>query len=256
MDMQNDFEQRLHHALTHEEIFPYLQPIVDVSTQMIVGYEALARWIDVTHGFVPCNTFIPLLEKDGRITQLDLSIFKQICHLIQTCKQHNFDLVRISCNFSRSNFMDANFSKKIQTLMNTYDIHSRQVAVEVTESVQIEKSNIVNRNIQHLHELGIPLHIDDFGKGYTSYKDFDHYKADSFKIDKSLLAHSENTEAGKYLISLIKLGRQRGMNIISEGVENKAQADFLLKHDCDFAQGFYYYPPMPAREALGLLSKI
>ena len=248
--MKSIFETQFKTALNQENIFPLLQPIVHLNTRTVVGYEALARYLDKNQEIVSMGNYIPLLEKNGEVTLLDFSIFGQVCKLIQREEQKApFDL-RIWTNFSRQHFLQKDFSKTFLAIMEHYQIQPYQIGIEVTENISIEKDSNVKQNITKLTSSNIHISIDDFGEGVTSYKDFNFFDANVFKLDKKLLHHKE---CRQNIIDLIALGKEKGMKVISEGVETREQMEFLKENHCEYVQGFYYYAPLPAKEAFSLL---
>lgn len=250
MRIKSIFETKFENALNQEAIFPFLQPIIHLNTQAIVGYEALARYLNENQDPVSMGPYISILEKNGEIKRLDFFIFEQVCKLIQQEeKKESFNL-RIWINFSRQHFSQKDFSKTLLTIMKDYQIQPYQIGIEVTENISIVIDTVVKQNISRLISSNIKISIDDFGEGITSNKDFKLFQAHVFKLDKKLLRHKESRQN---MIDLIVFGKQKGIKVISEGVETKEQMEFLRESHCEYVQGFYCYSPLPAKEAFSLL---
>lgn len=235
-------------GLMHDEFVPYYQPKVDAKTGKLCGAEALVRW-NRDGKVVPPVKFIPVLEKEGRITSLDFYIFERVCQDLRKWIDEGKTPYTISSNFSKANLDDPDFGDKIIKLVKKYDLKPELLQVELTESIDSDNKNNIIAFSKVIRKYGVGLAIDDFGTGYSSLSVLREYNADVIKLDKSFLDSAVDDEANKtFIYDIIKLIYNQNQTIICEGVETKEQLDFLRDAGCDMIQGFYYDKPLPIEE--------
>lgn len=254
MEKKNTSECKFQEVLAQRRIFPYLQPIVQLNTQEIVGYEALARFFDQDKKPLSICTYIDDLEKSGEVMLLDLYMFEEVCKLIQQEEQKRPFTLKIWSNFSRHHFKEKHSSKKIIALLKKYTVKPSQVGMEITEYTTISLTPRVSENVLDLTRFGIALSIDDFGEGISTPVDLEVFQAKVFKVDRSMLCQKSQKKKSE-VIQLLAFGKQQSIGIIIEGVETQEQVNFLKQHYCEWAQGYYFYPPMPPKEAFALIQK-
>lgn len=241
-------------ALENNEFAVYYQPQYNHSTGLLVGSEALVRWIHPEKGMISPGLFIPIFEKNGFITTLDLYVFEQACKFIRKSIDNGWSLVPVSTNFSRYDIFQPNFVEKLETLRKKHDVPVKYIRVEITESAVVGGSDYTNQIVQELHKCGYIVEMDDFGSGYSSLNVLKDINLDIIKFDMKFLADSEKSEKGGTIISsMVRMAKWLSLPVIAEGVETLKQADFLKSIGCDYIQGYFYSKPLPEDKYIELL---
>lgn len=246
-------ENAISPALSNRYLNTYIQPKVDILTGMINGGEALVRWNDPEIGMMFPNQFIPILEKNGYIIHVDHYVWEDIFAMLARWKNEGRRLIPISINVSRLHAYEGDFSKIICDLANKYNIDSKYIKLEITESAFTENDNGLFSDMKHLQELGFAISMDDFGSGYSSINMLKNQTIDEAKIDKAFIDGIESEKGIIIIKHVISMLKELGIEMIAEGVETYRQAEKLAELGCMNAQGFYYYKPMPISEFEGLL---
>lgn len=244
-----DVVQSFPKALLAREFQVFYQPKVDMHTGKLVGSEALARWIR-DGKIVPPMDFIPSLEQDGSICQLDFYILEQVCRALRRWIDEGIEPVPVSVNFSRMHFHNRNVGYDIIDVLERFDIDPKYIEVEMTEMYGYENYSSMLKFITLMTESGIKVSVDDFGTGYSSLSLISNLNADTIKIDKSFLDKTlEGTERDRLLVRDI-IGMIKDMNIatIAEGVETREQMEFLKEVGCPTGQGYLFDRPLPQAE--------
>ena len=241
--IENCFEE----ALNDEEFLVYYQPKIDLSTEKVIGAEALVRWKKSDGTMVPPEEFIPVYEKNGQIEKLDEYVFRKVCQLQRREMDEWKKLINISVNLSRSSILHDGIAECYIKIAKENKIPFSCVPLEITESAAIYGKRI-HSTTEQLVNAGFKLHMDDFGSGYSSMLCLNQIPFSALKIDKSLIDHVCE-EKGKTLVEqVIMLSKLLNMKVIAEGVETEEQIIELRKMNCDEIQGFYYAKPMPEKE--------
>ena len=241
--IENCFEE----ALNDEEFLVYYQPKIDLSTEKVIGAEALVRWKKSDGTMVPPGEFIPVYEKNGQIEKLDEYVFRKVCQLQRREMDEWKKLINISVNLSRSSILHDGIAECYIKIAKENKIPFSCVPLEITESAAIYGKRI-HSTTEQLVNAGFKLHMDDFGSGYSSMLCLNQIPFSALKIDKSLIDHVCE-EKGKTLVEqVIMLSKLLNMKVIAEGVETEEQIIELRKMNCDEIQGFYYAKPMPEKE--------
>lgn len=240
-------------AIKYDHIIPYLQPIVDEKGK-VVGAEALARWNHSEMGFLPPYKFIPLFEKNGLITQLDMHIWEQACKILNEWKKLNLDLF-ISINISPKDFYFTDVVSVIVKLIKKYDIEPRKLRIEITETAMMsnpeERIDILNK----FRDAGFIVEMDDFGSGYSSLNTLKDMPVDLLKIDMKFLSKDNDERANIIIKNIINLTNDLDIVSLTEGVETKEQFEGLLAMGCELFQGYYFSKPMPVEEFSSFIEK-
>lgn len=245
---EKEIESEMQTALNHKDFVFYLQPKYSLKTKNIAGAEALVRWIHPDKGFILPDSFIPLFEKNGFVTEIDFYIFEQVCQTLRMWIDNGYPVVPISVNLSRQHLQREETIPKIFDIVNKYKIPVNLLEFELTESMMCEKMVFLADFEQKLHKSGFSISIDDFGSGYSSLNMLKNVEVDVLKLDKAFL-DDETQQRGNQIISkVIELSENLHMKVVSEGVETKEQADFLTEAGCDMVQGYYFAHPMPVAE--------
>lgn len=243
-------------AIEEEQFLVYYQPQYNHTTGMLVGAEALVRWLHPEKGIIPPNHFIPVFEKNGFITKLDLYVFEKVCVFIKKCMDKKIHIVPVSVNLTRYDIFTPNFIDTLDEMRAKYDVPAKYLRIEITESAALGNSHFINEAVKKLHSYGYVVEMDDFGSGYSSLNILKDIDFDIIKLDMKFL-HSENDgtdRGGTILSSVVRMVNWLGLPIIAEGVETVKQADFLQSVGCDYIQGYLYSKPLPEEEYEKLLS--
>ena len=234
----------------------YYQPKFDIKSGKIIGVEALSRWIK-DDKIIPPGMFVPILEKNGEIIDLDLFVLETLCKDIHNYRNLGHLIVPASCNISRRDFEDKNIENKIISLIKKYDVKTEDIVIEVTETTNLEEKERLAKFIEVMHKNGIMTSVDDFGTGYSSLSVLRDFKVNEIKIDRSFINREALNNSDEIIIgSIIDMAKRLNIDVICEGVETPVQANFLLKLGCNNAQGFLYSKPLPKLEFEALMRKV
>ena len=211
----------------------------------IIGGEALVRWDHPQWGLLGPDHFVPLLEKEGLISDMDYYCLDKSCELLKELAEMGIDGFFLSCNFSRKTFSQEDFAHRALSIVEKYDIGKNNLIFELTESADAENRQKLYENLQEIRKQGIRILLDDFGEGFTSFYDLQELPADGIKLDKHLTDQIHEEKGRLILQAMIELGHQMGMIMFGEGVEDKKKADLLSQIGCDVIQGFFFHYPAP-----------
>ena len=241
-------------ALDNGEFKPYYQPIVDAKTHQIASAEALVRWISPELGMVSPARFIPELERSGRISLVDLSIARSVQELLETRHAQGKRIVPVSTNLSRMDFYDEPMMQALLADTASATIPASYLRKELTESSYVAFTEVQRQVLAKLIEQGMPLLLDDFGTGASSFSAVCDIDFSIIKIDKSFIDGIGKSEKGDTLLySIVRMAHSLGLKTVAEGVQDAAQAEFLTACECDYIQGYYFSRPLPADEFERLL---
>ncbi|MBQ8823536.1 MAG: bifunctional diguanylate cyclase/phosphodiesterase [Lachnospiraceae bacterium] len=242
-------------ALAEKHFVIYYQPQYNHSTGMLVGAEALVRWKHPEKGLISPGIFIPIFEKNGFITRLDLYVFEEVCVFIRKCMDEGLPLVPVSTNFSRYDIFQPHFVEKLEEIRQRYGVPVKYLRVEITESAIVGGSQHTNEIIHKLHSSGYIVEMDDFGSGYSSLNVLKDIELDIIKLDMLFLSgEAESNRGGTIVSAVIRMAKWLGIPVIAEGVETMNQADFLKSIGCDYIQGYLYSRPLPEADYRELVS--
>jgi diguanylate cyclase (GGDEF)-like protein len=246
IDLMN-LENALHKALEREEFTIYYQPKIDSIKQYIIGSEALIRWENSKYGLISPTQFIPIAEENGLIIQIGDWLLESICHQLNKWKNAGIDPAPVAINISARQLEHKNFVKSISTILEKTNIENELLEIELTESILIQNSIKNSKKLIKLRKNGTKVSIDDFGTGYSSLAYLTNFPFDKLKIDQSFIRDIVTDKAAASLAtSIISMAHRLGVRVIAEGVETKAQLDFLKDYKCDEIQGYYFSEPVPA----------
>ncbi len=253
---EQEITSTMHKALENHEFILHYQPQYSRSTGMIIGAEALVRWKHPEKGLIPPNLFIPLFEKNGFITKLDLYVFEEACSFLSKIQDKNYTILPISINFSKNDIYSSTFVEDLEEIRKKYNIPSKLLHIEITENLLYINLDITKGIIDKLHKCGYLVEMDDFGTGYSSLNILKDLEFDIIKLDMLFLKNNEknNGRGGTILYSIVNMAKWLNMNIIAEGVETVEQADFLKSIGCDYIQGYLYSKPLTEDKFVELIS--
>ena len=242
-------------AIAKREIVAYYQPKVDVKTGKVVGAEALCRWFRNGKMVMPME-FIPILEMNMDICDLDFYMFETVCRDIRRWLDEGREVPRVSVNFSRKHLSDPDLLGHILEIINRYELRRKYLEVELTETTSDVEFNNLNRIVTGLHREGIFTSVDDFGNGYSSLNLIRAIPWDVVKIDRSLLpmdGMKEDDITSRMYKHVVSMANDIGLECVTEGVETLKQVQLLQDNKCPIAQGFYFSKPLPVEEFEKLL---
>jgi len=242
-------------ALQKRQFLVYYQPQYNHSTGMMVGAEALVRWLHPEKGMIPPGQFIPVFENNGFISRLDRYVFEEVCAFLRRCLDRSMSVVPISVNLTRHDLFTPGFLDNLEAIRRKYNVPSKYIRIEITESSALGSSHFINKALATLHSYGFTVEMDDFGSGYSSLNilkdlDFDIIKLDMRFFEKE---QAPTGRGGIILSSIVRMVNWLQLPLIVEGVEVAEQADFLRSIGCDHIQGYLYSKPLPEVEFERLL---
>lgn len=235
-------------ALEAEEFVVYYQPKVNIKDKSLYGAEALVRW-QRGGQLIPPGRFVPVLERDGSICQLDYYVLRKVCQLLQKWKAQGKELLCISVNFSRKHLEEENMVERIADILDMYEIPHDAIEIELTESEDYQNYEIMTGIVNALSEKGINTSMDDFGTGFSSLSMIKNLDLNVIKIDKSLIpldtAYADREKDRIMFNHIVALISQLGKKTIAEGVETAEQLEYLKEAGCDIVQGYIFDKPLP-----------
>lgn len=232
-------------AMKQGQIIPYFQPKYNYDTKQWCGSEALVRWIHPEIGFLPLDFFIPIFEKSGQIMQLDLFVLEEVCMYQQRWKEQNLSVLPVSVNFSQLDFKEPDFTDRVMSILNRYQMTCNDIRFEITETAYMQGGDNIKEFIRRVHDKNFCVDMDDFGSGYSSLSMLDEIQVDSIKLDMNMTRKAgTDRRCGHILSAVTRLANELGIDVLAEGVETKVQADYLSGIGCTYMQGFYFSKPL------------
>lgn len=240
-----------------ERLFLQYQPILDLQTNQICGFEALARLNSNTYGRVTPLEFIPIMEKTKLIIPLGERIILQSFHFLNMLKKYGFDTITVSINISAIQLYRNDFVKNLVIMVDEAEVNPKNIALEITESVFASDYDKINKIIGELQAHGMHIALDDFGTGYSSLARERELKIDCLKIDKYFIDKLLELKFESTITSdIISMGHKLGHCIIAEGVEYENQREYLEHYGCDRIQGYLISKPLDESDAIDLIKKM
>ena len=242
-------KSELKDALLHDEFIICFQPQIDITTNTLLGLEALSRWNHPTKGLLQPNDYIGLAISSGMIVDLDRMMIDKSVQIFSSWYQSNKTPGTLSLNITVSNIIQDDFIDYLTDTMHKYDFNPRWLILEVTENEVMQKHKIVAQKLQKLSDIGISIAIDDFGIGYSSLSYLKQLPVSKLKIDRSFVFHVPTEQDDTSIVkAIIALANNLNLDIMAEGVETKSQKDFLEANGCVNIQGFYCAKPMSVKD--------
>lgn len=239
-------EKKMEGSLRQKEFIVYYQPKYLLKSEKIVGAEALVRWKNPEEGMIFPNEFIPIFERNGFIVKLDFYVYEEVLKTIAKWKAEGKPDIVVSVNVSRAHIGTSDFLSRLVQLADHYQVPHELFELELTETVLGGERNDVVDFILKCKEKGFPISIDDFGSGYSSLNLLKELPVDVLKIDRAFLNETEVSEKSSIIIEqIVQMAEKINIHTLCEGVETRAQADFLNRIGCNIAQGYLYSKPVP-----------
>ncbi len=248
---ERDFlERELRDAIAARSLRPFYQPLVDLKTGQITGFEALARWTHPTLGEIEPNRFIPIADDCGLIGELTDLLLRQAC---SDAAQWPAPLL-LSFNISPVQLRDRTLGLKLMRILADTGLPPQRLEIEITESALVQDMEAAQAILGSLRDAGVRIALDDFGTGYSSLYHLRNFKLDKIKIDRSFVeAMTYDRDSAAIVHALIGLGSGLSLAVTAEGVEDAQQQKMLIEQGCQQAQGFLFSRAVPADEVADLL---
>lgn len=243
------FASELEAAIAHQEFYLVYQPQIDFNSGKLVGVEALIRWQHPQHGVVPPNRFIGVAELTGLIVPMGAWVLKAACQQVTAWQDGELAAAKVSVNVSPLQLQAEGFTDYVRQVLRETGLAAERLVIELTESAFVHSDCKSMQNLQALKRIGVKLAIDDFGTGYSCLAYLRDIPGDYLKVDRSFVNDVPGKERSEAVTSaIVVLGKNLHYQIVAEGVETEAQANYLRGLGCDFVQGFLYARPMPEHE--------
>jgi diguanylate cyclase (GGDEF)-like protein/PAS domain S-box-containing protein len=251
-------ETDLRRAIARQELLIHYQPIVSLSSNKIIGFEALVRWQHAQHGLVSPAQFIPIAEETGLIVEIGYWVLGEACRQMRVWQEQfpTAPLLTISVNISSKQFSQPDLNEQIARILQETELEPSSLKLEITESVLMENTQSATDMLLKLRAMNIQIHIDDFGTGYSSLSYLHRFPSNAVKIDRSFVSRigskGENLEIVR---AIVGLARSLNMDAIAEGVETPEQLTYLKALKCKYAQGYYCSRPLNSQSMERLIAR-
>jgi EAL domain-containing protein (putative c-di-GMP-specific phosphodiesterase class I) len=243
-------ESDLRAAIDAELLLPHYQPLIDLKTGQITGFEALVRWQSPERGFVSPGEFIPIAEETALINPIGGLVLRRACAEAARWP----DPVRIAVNLSPLQFRTGNLLAMVMDALNQSGLPAKRLELEITETLLMDKGDQVLATLHALRALGVHISMDDFGTGYSSLSYLRSFPFDKIKIDQSFVRGlAANNDAQAIVRAIVNLGKGLGVIVTAEGIETEAELSFLRAEGCHQGQGFLFSKARPNDEVMRLL---
>lgn len=246
-EMESSFMQ----AMDNNEFCLFYQPKVSIHTKKVESYEALIRWKKPDGSYIPPSEFIPIAEETGYIVALGEWVIRKACLTAKKWSAVMETPFTIAINISPVQLMQPDFDKQLAAILEETKLDAKYLEIEVTETVLIDFSSHIVPILDEVRRMGIKVHLDDFGVGYSSLAYLKNLPIDAIKIDQSFIDDIENHPLEKVIVeSIVSLISNINLKVVMEGVETEEEVDFLKNISCDYLQGYYFSKPLPEDEIL------
>jgi len=244
----------LRQGIENDQLLLHYQPKFDLKTMQVSGAEALIRWLHPRQGLVPPCQFIPLAEQTGLIRPIGVWTLGTALKQCRAWHEAGLNL-NIAVNLAPENLLHQNLIGTIDAMLKSSSTLPTWLTVEITETAMMATPDQVRGILIALHEIGVRISIDDFGTGYSSLAYLKMLPIDEVKIDRCFVKDMVASDKDACIVrSVIDLGRNLGLRVVAEGVEDRASLDLLASWGCDLAQGYYFSRPLPPTEFLDWLN--
>ena len=248
-------KEELSAALKNNEFIFYYQPEWDLKTNKVIGVEALMRWQSPSRGYVPPLDFIPILEKSGLIHQFTRFLFNQTLSDLVKLHEIQPDLF-VAVNLSICQLQELGLIDIIKKALAENKLEPRHLECELTESQDLTDDLLSNGVLDKIAEMKIPVSMDDFGSGYSSYARLQQLNISKLKIDIEFIRTLFDEDKNQSVVaSIIKLGHDLGFPVLAEGIETTEQQTWLKNNGCDYGQGFWFSRALPMDQLIPFLTQ-
>ncbi len=247
-------EQALREPALFSQLELMFQPQVEMRSLRLIGVEALLRWQHPLYGRVPPEEFIPLAERSGMISDIGEWVLRESCAQAMRWRCAGLPRISVAVNVATAQFRDGNMPRLVAAALAQSGLPASWLELEITETGIMRDMHVAAETLVALHQQGVGLAIDDFGTGYSSLSYLRKLPVDRIKIDRSFVNDvTTNEDAAVVATTIVKLAHSLRLQVVAEGVETSAQAEFIRESGCDFAQGFFYGRPVRPSDVPRLL---
>jgi len=239
---------------SRDRLFLHFQPKISLDTEEIIGFEALARFRIPVYGMIPPLEFIEIAERNHLIYDLGLLILREACAFLRELDDAGMKRRTVAVNISVLQLLRKEFTAHVEEVLKEYEIDPEMLEFEITESILSDNFDLINLKLRQIRKKGIKVSMDDFGTGFSSLARLRELSIDAVKLDRHFISRIKENEKPSYIsIDIISMAHRVGLKVVAEGVETEEQLDFLKKHQCDYAQGYYISMPLEKDKALEML---
>lgn len=243
-------------ALKNEEFQIFYQPKYELASECVAGAEALVRWKNYELGFMSPGSFIPLFERNGFITQLDMFVWETVCKDMSEWISRGNKPFAVSMNVSRADIYNPNLVKVLCDLSDKYKLDRKFLHLEITESAYTDSPEQIIKIVTQLRSRGFPIEMDDFGSGYSSLNMLAEIPIDVLKLDMGFVRNELQKPNGKGILGfVISLAKWLNLAVVAEGVETPEQIRILNSMECNYVQGFYFAKPLCKEDFFALMGE-
>lgn len=257
LDREYLIESEIRVALSEvntNKIYLEFQPQVDLKTNKIIGFEALARMKTESLGFVSPLEFIDIAERKYLIVPLGYLILRKACDFINSLKRNRYNNIKVAVNVSGIQLLKDDFTDMVGMIIKEYGINGSNLELEITESILMDNYGIINEKLKKLRDMNIKIALDDFGTGYSSFSLLRDLNIDFVKLDRYFINRIKTKEHNELITGdIISMSHKIGLAVVAEGVEIEVQKDYLIENNCDIMQGYLFSKPLPGDAALKIL---
>lgn len=248
--------QELRHALSAGEISMHYQPITDLGTTQVVGFEALMRWQHPERGWVPPNVFLPLAEQNDLIVELGRFALRSAVAEVAQWRGRGPTDPYVTVNLSERQFRSPDLVPTVRELLERYDVDPGLLVIEITEGVALDDIGETMSVLDQLTKMGVGLALDDFGTGFSSLAHLAALNPRIIKIDQTFVRPSTESARNDLLLeTIVTLGQRLHMTMLAEGIETPGQFQRVRQLGCELGQGYLFSPAVPEGEATGLVGR-
>ncbi len=247
-------KSKLKRSFERDELLVHYQPKYNLETGEVFGAEALVRWELPERGLILPSDFIPIAEETNLIIDIGEWVLDKVCEDFRFWQRSVSSPGRVSVNLSLKQLRQPNFTRRISSILRSYEVSPTSLELEITETTLMENPERTIKLLDQLYALGLHLAIDDFGTGYSSLSALQQFPISTLKIDKSFVRHvSTNPDDATIVSTIVQMGRNLNMDVVAEGVESEDQLAFLQRLGCTYVQGLLFGDPMSSDNYLELL---
>ncbi len=252
LDMENGIRQ----AFKDEQFFIVFQPQVENEKNQLIGMEVLLRWRHPERGLIPPLEFIKIAEQSALINQIGEFVLDETCKQIRIWLDKGYRIPRVSVNISARHLRSETLLKSLSNITAKHGVAPEMLCIEITEHALLEEGDTVKKNMRKIKEMGFSISLDDFGMGHSSLLYLKRWAVDEVKIDRTFVDGLVTSAEDRVIVkAIVALGDALGLQLVGEGVENQMQADILSESGCKNVQGYFYSPPIEAKEMATWLKK-
>jgi diguanylate cyclase (GGDEF)-like protein len=248
--------QRIRPAVQEQQFELYYQPIINIIDKKVISVEALLRWPQEDGSLIPPDKFIPLAETSGAINDLGKWVIEEACRYCASMRKKGFNELRVSVNLSVMQFKDGQLIRIVKDALMKSGLEGEALEFELTESLLIDETEQIQKQLHRLNMLGCTIAIDDFGTGYSNLGYLREFRASRLKIDRSFVTNICTSQDNQILVSaIIELAKNLGLEVVAEGIENLETLEKLKTMSCKVGQGYLWSKPLPAKDLPAFLQK-